>query len=144
MTNLLQVLADLRKRRAEIGETMARLDAAIKKVEEAIAVVGVDNLPGLDFELPQPQASPSRIRGETPPAIVVSVAREVLLEAGKPMKRGELVRAIEAKGIALTGKDKNKNLGTILWRHPELFVNLDELGYWPKDVPLEGVYAPLG
>ncbi len=48
------------------------------------------------------------------------------------MKRGELVKALEAKGVLLLGKDKNKNLGTILWRYSDTFEHINKLGYWVK------------
>ena len=58
------------------------------------------------------------------------------------MKRGELVAELEMRGFPLAGTDKNKNLGTILWRHSRDFVHLEKFGYWLRDVPLEGVYSP--
>lgn len=76
------------------------------------------------------------------PMEVVKNARKILLEHGKPMKRGHLVREFRSRNLLLAGTDKNKNLGTILWRHPNQFVSLDKLGYWVKDVPLAGIYEP--
>src|SRR3954447_7273819 len=66
------------------------------------------------------------------------LAYEVLLEHGRPMTRNELVGAIEARGFPLAGKNKSKNLGTILWRFRNRFDNIEGRGYWPKDVPLKG------
>lgn len=85
---------------------------------------------------------PRRIRGIISPSDIAASARQILLEANRPMKRGELVAELERRGVPLAGKDKNKNLGTILWRHPDQFVGLEKLGYWLKGVPLPGVYAP--
>lgn len=76
------------------------------------------------------------------PKEIASHAKSTLLEAGRPMKRGELVRALIARNVPLAGKDKNKNLGTILWRHSDKFVSLEGLGYWVKGVRLPGVYEP--
>ncbi|MGA9599584.1 MAG: hypothetical protein WBS22_04900 [Methylocystis sp.] len=83
-----------------------------------------------------------RMRGIMSPADVAKAARVALLEKGRPMKRGELVLELQKRGIPLAGSDKNKNLGTILWRHPMDFVHLEKFGYWLRDVPLEGVYTP--
>ncbi len=47
-----------------------------------------------------------------------------------------------ARGIPLAGKDKSKNLGTILWRFSDRFLNILGQGYWPKDAPspnLDGI-----
>jgi hypothetical protein len=76
------------------------------------------------------------------PEVIASAARAALLDAMRPMKRGELVRELEARGIILTGRDKNKNLGTILWRKPKMFVHLDKLGYWLTDRELPQIYKP--
>lgn len=76
------------------------------------------------------------------PSDVVENARKILLEHGRPMKRGHLVREFHSRNLLLAGTDKNKNLGTILWRHPKQFVSIERLGYWVKDVPLPGVYEP--
>ena len=58
------------------------------------------------------------------------------------MKRGPLVRAMEERSIPVAGKDKAKNLGTILWRHLDQFVSLEGLGYWPRDKRYRNVYDP--
>ena len=52
------------------------------------------------------------------------------------------MREFEKAKIELPGKDRNKNLGTIMWRHPALIVSLPGKGYWAKGVPLEGIYDP--
>jgi hypothetical protein len=81
-------------------------------------------------------------RKELSPREIASAVRDVLLDAKRPMRRGEIVTALEARGVPLGGKDKNKNVGTIIWRHPQQFISLERLGYWLRDVPLPGVYSP--
>jgi len=62
------------------------------------------------------------------------IVRDILLRHGHPMPRGQLVEALAANGTPVPGENKNKNLGTIMWRLKDEFVNLWGKGYWPKDV----------
>jgi hypothetical protein len=72
-------------------------------------------------------------------------SREIILENGEPMTRGELVVAFRDKGLHIGGTDKRKNMGTIMWRLRDKFVNIEGRGYWPKDVAYEAVgYEPEG
>jgi hypothetical protein len=63
--------------------------------------------------------------------------RAVLIEHGRPMRRGQLVTALIDRGIHIGGIDPNKNLGTIMWRLRDRFTNLEGYGYWPNDVSCE-------
>lgn len=139
MADYRQIMRELRGRRARLVDQLDKLDATIQMLEETIRV----SQPEFDFATPADTLEEQvvkRERGELPPETIARYARETLLEFGKPMKRGELVRALEQKGVPLAGKDKNKNLGTILWRHGDMFVSLAGLGYWPRDVRIPGVY----
>ena len=49
------------------------------------------------------------------------------------MKRGELVKLVEARGYKILGSDKNKVFGTNMWRSGK-FRHIEGLGYWPTDV----------
>ncbi len=80
-------------------------------------------------------ATRRRARNVLPPARLAEIAREIILESGHPMTRGQLVEAMEARGIPLAGTDKSKNLGTILWRFSDRFQNIPGEGYWPSDAP---------
>lgn len=131
------ILNSLYRMRADLMKRLDAVDEAIRSLESAAQVprqrMGVDA---------EESASRSRVRGVLRPSRIADEARNVLIEAKRPMKRGELVRALEEKGLPLVGKDKNKNLGTILWRNPETFFYIEGLGYWVKGAPLEGVYDP--
>ncbi|MFL1875921.1 hypothetical protein ACIKT0_12150 [Hansschlegelia beijingensis] len=139
----------LRRRREEAAKLLKELDAAlealprIKALAEARLFGDAETLVNQLFPGIAPSADDPKAHNESlSPAGVVKVAREVLLSTGRPLKRGALVRAIERRGHSLPGADKSKNLGTILWRHHAEFVNLDKLGYWPRDTKIEGVYDP--
>ena len=53
------------------------------------------------------------------------ILRDVLVQAGRPMTRGELVKALDKRDIAIGGGDPRKNMGTIIWRLKDRFVNIE-------------------
>ena len=60
----------------------------------------------------------------------------IIREAGRPLTRGNLLRKLDQRGTPVGGQaDRAKNMGTIMWRLKEHFVNLPGYGYWLKDVP---------
>lgn len=65
----------------------------------------------------------------------------IIREAGRPLTRGNLLRKLDQRGTPVGGRaDRAKNMGTIMWRLKEHFVNLPGYGYWLQGVP----YPPLG
>lgn len=60
----------------------------------------------------------------------------LIREAGRPLTRGNLLRKLDQRGTPVGGKaDRAKNMGTIMWRLKDHFVNLPGYGYWLKEVP---------
>lgn len=155
MADFKEVRARLERRREELVDELARLDQALTAIEDAERLLGLSE----DNDSSRPSKS-SEVKLESPqgkgpsftPDEIAGIAREVLLERGRPLKRGALVRAIESKGFLLPGKDKAKNLGTILWRHRLEFVHIEKFGYWPRDIrfaeafdpnfPPDGIFSP--
>jgi hypothetical protein len=155
-----EMIARLKQQRQSAQEAVDRFSAAIEHLEKARAAMSPRDFEALKAlsqnENVEATAKASiehsdafrtrlktfRMRGQLTPVEVATAARVALLEKGRPMKRGELVTELERRGIPLAGTDKNKNLGTILWRHPNDFVRLEKLGYWLRDVQIEGVYTP--
>jgi hypothetical protein len=131
---------------------LTQLDVLLENLKSFKSTKGIEVLEQILAANPLPSESnpayfarlESEHRQPLPPEEVAETARRILKEVGHPLKRGQLVKEFAARHIPLAGKDKNKNLGTILWRHGNMFVSLDGLGYWPKDVPLKGVYTPEG
>ncbi len=68
-------------------------------------------------------------------AEMVEATRRIIIAEGKPLKRGELVRRIEALGFEIVGTDKSKVFGTNLWRSNR-FRTIEGKGYWPADLEL--------
>ena len=68
---------------------------------------------------------------------VRKIAREILLERGRPLTRGELLGEFSARGVPIRGADPTKNIGTLMWRMADDFVNIEGHGYWLRDVACE-------
>jgi hypothetical protein len=77
--------------------------------------------------------TPIRRRGA--PENYADIAEQVLQKSGMPLTRYQLVQAIEREGASIPSTDKDRYIGTILWRHRDRFVNLPGFGYWLKDRP---------
>src|ERR1700712_3230338 len=58
------------------------------------------------------------------------IIRHMILFNGRPLSRSMLLKALSDNGTPIPGKDASKNLGTILWRLRERFVNIEGHGYW--------------
>lgn len=150
------------KRMASLRDLIERLARVIKEREEALKAAKdvlnrlermasdfpPDALDILDKALAEDNIiersiamlEPKRQRGVLTPRDMALAIKGVILEAGRPMKRGEIVQELEKTGVPVTGKDKNKNIGTIIWRHPELFVRVGDFGYWVKGLDLSETY----
>jgi len=133
--------AEKRRIESDINQIDGAIDRLEKTLKEEGGIVAKLQQEGL-ISLPIEHPEPKRERGILSPDAIASEVRQLLLDAKRPMTRGQIVRELETRGIPLSGKDKNKNLGTILWRHKHQFVQLPKLGYWLRDLPLEGVYTP--
>jgi hypothetical protein len=73
------------------------------------------------------------------PASVVHISKGILQDFGQPLTRGELAAELEIRKVHLPGKDKEtrgRYVGTILWRHSNIFEQIPGRGYWLKDVPI--------
>lgn len=67
------------------------------------------------------------------PSKVVAEAVDILTSADWPMPRGKLLSALRGRGLEIRSKDASKYLGTVLWRNPQHFINVEGEGYWLKD-----------
>lgn len=66
-------------------------------------------------------------------AELLDAARRIILAERRPMRRGELVKLLEAQGYVIEGADKARVFGTNIWRSGK-FRNVLGMGYWPNDV----------
>lgn len=83
------------------------------------------------------------VRRRVTPMQVVPMIRRILTENGQPMTRGEIVKALHERDVALKGDDEPRYVGTILWRFKGEFINIRGHGYWIRKEPCEAVdYTP--
>lgn len=64
------------------------------------------------------------------------IIRQVLLKANRPLPLSQLLGVLENNGTPVPGEKPAKNLGTILWRLQDEFINIDGYGYWVRDTPI--------
>ena len=132
-------------RRTALMKELADLDTFIQMYERLAGMepsqgVVVDGSPLPEKKVAATHKPRKRInRSED----IARMTRMVLLARNKPMTRGEIVDALEDRGVTLGGADKSKNIGTILWRLKDQFINLEGHGYWIRDLPYpEADYDP--
>lgn len=94
-----------------------------------------------EFEAPVTEIKKG-VRG-TPPDEIVPMIEDIMIAKGQPMTRSEVLKKLLEDGVDVGGRDKSKNIGTILWRKNKKFVSLTGHGYWLKNRPCRDVgYFP--
>jgi hypothetical protein len=126
-----QLLANAMKRKEEIKAESDALDKLISAYREILDMENEGPQPTFDLR-PSPGSRKSQ---SDYVARLMRECRQLILDAGRPLKRSDLVRQLERKGFPIDGRDKSKVLGTNIWRSG-LFRHIDGEGYWPKDAPL--------
>lgn len=116
---------------AFIAAYTAQLDA--QKVEAQIKATQAD------LFARQPT---SRARRKATTQAMMDEAERMILEAGRPLTRFQLLTQLEDRGFTVEGGDKSKVLGTNLWRSKR-FHNIEKAGYWPKSQPIPAPYDTL-
>lgn len=129
-----EILDTLKKRRELLRREVSALDSLIP-LYEALSMTETSESSEDSDQLELYRSRSSRAAQTAAIAESVEVARKIIIKSARPMKRGELVRELEKMGFDLPGTDKNKVLGTNLWRSGK-FRAVERLGYWPKDIPL--------
>lgn len=126
-----QILANALKRKSEIQAESYALDKLITAYRDILNMRETDDEPTFDLR-PSPGSRKSQ---SDYVARLMRECRQLILDAGRPLKRSELVRRLERKGFPIDGRDKSKVLGTNIWRSGR-FRHVEGEGYWPKDAPL--------
>lgn len=128
------ILDKLLDRRAFLAREMAALDNLIGLYHRLSSLENSESAPDegqLDlYRHPSSRAAQAAEIDRT-----IEAAKRLIIKEGRPMRRGELVQALESQGYGFPGKDKNKVFGTNLWRSGK-FRTIEGRGYWPKDVTL--------
>lgn len=125
-----ELLSSALKRQNELRSEFDALQSLISHYQRHLSgrVSPTEEQPLLDLGTSSVKARSAYV------ARLMEEARRLILEARRPLKRGELVRLLERDGLPVEGSDKAKVLGTNLWRSGQ-FEQVEGEGYWPKDVP---------
>jgi hypothetical protein len=67
--------------------------------------------------------SSRRVRWKMRPDHMADLIARVIRESGRPLTRGEIVKALEVRDVPIPFEDKERYIGTIAWRHKGLFEN---------------------
>jgi len=138
-----QAVTNAMARREALKLELAEIEQFLQLYERFTQRVGVpDSLPRSMAEQNEDISSPEADQPEASPRApklnrlqLIPHIREVILEAEKPLTRGVLLRKLTQRGIHIGGEyDRAKNMGTIMWRLREHFINLRGWGYWPRDL----------
>jgi hypothetical protein len=129
-------LYDMLRRECNVPQQSLELaEARLDSEEQTVSLRELDR-GAREIEEASPETKRGLTRDELRPFI-----DETLRGAGRPLSRGRLLKTLDNRGVRVGGEaDRAKNLGTIMWRLKDHFVNLAGFGYWPKDTP----YAPAG
>jgi len=128
-------------------ERRDQLRQELRAVEHFIASYGATKAtpPRPDspkFQIFEEATSAPRGRRSADVQVLLNEATRIILQEGQPLSRSELLRRLEKSGHTIEGTDKNKVLGTNLWRSGK-FYNLKGAGYWPKVSPIPQSYVSL-
>jgi hypothetical protein len=66
---------------------------------------------------------------------IVRRSKTILISAGRPLERSELLEAIEKDGFKMSASNPAKFIGRALWENED-FIHIPKAGYWIKDRPL--------
>lgn len=145
--------ADILEERNRLLRQRALIDERLRLIEELISLkqrlfggAGFEAHTETQLEMEVPGKEGARQRNVLSPSTITSAVRDVLLEAGSPLKRGALLRELDKRAIPVIGTDRAKVLGTMIWRAKTpagepAFINTPK-GYWPADVPLPHGFEP--
>jgi len=127
-------------RREELRKELQAVDSFIQSYS---AVTETRRVPEMDdlFTRSKRQAYSKRQRAKANEA-AMDAAESIIVAAGRPLSRSELLRELERQGHEIVGSDKSKVLGTNIWRSGR-FHNLKGAGYWPISAPIPDQFKGL-
>ena len=119
-----ELIEKAQKRLNELQAEVEKLRTFLGVAADLAGDKAVDNGSAKDsVKLPLRHASPKQI---------VESAKLAMRQQARPLTRSQLVTLLSEAGLSLGGKDKAKNIGTVIWRSDE-FEQIEGLGYWPKE-----------
>jgi hypothetical protein len=144
-------LENAEKRLEELRQEIARVERFIRDYHEFSGSAKRDQSdssvvpPGFDRDgnvSPQKDIRPvdkwRPDRRRVRPDEIAQMVERLIRDVGSPMTRGQIVEALALRDVDLPAADKARYIGTIIWRHKSIFVNLKGRGYWLRDArPVE-------
>lgn len=73
-------------------------------------------------------------------AKITEAAEQSILAAQKPISRMDLLKAIDARGVVIGGKDPAATLSSAIWRERDRFVSIKGFGYWLKHLKYDPAF----
>jgi hypothetical protein len=135
-----QAYQNAMKRRAELRQELDEIETFLRLYEK-FAGREQPAAHNTALESPRERDQLSTAHLETVAGMkLIPHIRRAILDGGRPLPRGDIVKALSDRGIKVSGQDPAQSVATLMWRAKREFINLTRLGYWPRDV----AYAPAG
>lgn len=119
-------LQGLRAQARDLAAQIAKAEAIIRMMEDEL--YGDLPSPADDNQSGELTTNLSK-RPQTNGELVVSLTKKILIEAGRPLSRQEILARMVELGFTLTVANPPKFIGKTLWAHKD-FVHVDQQGYW--------------
>jgi hypothetical protein len=129
-----ELIAKALERKAELLRELEAINNLINALSPANRAITPPSDSSTQLKLWEAEST-QRVSKRDELKLVLDEVEALILAAGTPLTRGQLVPALTSRGFKLDGADRNKVLGTNIWRSKR-FVNLPGFGYWPKGVPI--------
>ncbi|MGR9268097.1 hypothetical protein [Rhizobium leguminosarum] len=126
-------VSQLRRAKQSIETQLEKAEAAKEALRQLLAT-GLKNEAARETEKARLRPRLGRPKGfyiGSQTAEVVSRSKEILLAAGHPLQRAELLERIEASGFLVETTNPAKFIGRTLWESAD-FVHIPKRGYWLK------------
>ncbi|ANM04627.1 hypothetical protein AMC78_CH02540 [Rhizobium phaseoli] len=126
-------VSQLRRAKQSIEAQLEKAEAAREALRQLLSI-GVKNEADRETEKAGRRPRPGKRKGfhvGSQTAEVVSRSKEILLAAGHPLQRTELLVRIEASGFLVETANPAKFIGRTLWESED-FVHIPKRGYWLK------------
>ncbi|WP_027684262.1 hypothetical protein [Rhizobium leguminosarum] len=129
--NLVAEVSELRRAKRALDAKLEKAEAARELVRQLIATETGEDTNEHAKTAGQPVRKTKRKGFHTGSrtAEVVERSKSILLSAGKPLQRAELLERIEASGFLLDVSDPPRFVGRTLWDNAD-FIHVEKRGYW--------------
>lgn len=137
---LVAEVSQLRRAKRSIEAKLEKAEAARELLRELLSIEMKEEADSKAEETGK-QRKPGKRKGfhaGSQTSEVVSRSKKILLAAGRPLQRTELLSKLEASGLLIEAKDPARFVGRTLWESED-FLHIPKRGYWlqGEEVPDE-------